>query len=146
MMSSFRRLFALSLVCLAACGCGGPGDVTGKVTYNGKALAMGHVVIIASDKMSYSGAIGETGEYTVSKVPPGPAKVAISNPNPANITKNPRLEQEPGVKMEVSKVSRDKGFQLPTEFLGSETSGLVLTVRSGSNSFDIVMTGEAFKK
>ncbi len=145
MKPMFRKSFALSLVCFAVCGCGGPGDVAGKVTFNGKALSMGHVIIIASDKMSYSGAISETGDYTVGKVPPGPAKVAISNLNPAFVTRSPRLEQEPGAKTEVSKVSRDKWFPIPNEFLAGETSGLTLTVRSGSNNFDIVMTGEAKK-
>jgi hypothetical protein len=68
---------------LAATGCSSAvTDVSGKVTYQGKPVVYGAVVIVGSDGLPRSGTIEPDGTYRVSGVAVGPAKVAVSSPKP----------------------------------------------------------------
>ncbi len=81
-----RRLACIlgaSLATAVITGCGaGVGDVTGTVTCGNKTLASGTVVIRGSDMIPYHGNIDEDGNYTVSKVPTGPATIVVVSMNP----------------------------------------------------------------
>jgi hypothetical protein len=63
-------------------GCSSKVNVSGKVTYNGKAVTSGSVSLIASDHIQYSGQIGTDGSYAISGVPSGTVKILVSSPNP----------------------------------------------------------------
>jgi hypothetical protein len=63
-------------------GCGGTGDLSGKVTYNGKPVVYGTVVVMGSDGITKSGTIQPDGSYTVSGIRTGTAKIAVSSPQP----------------------------------------------------------------
>src|SRR4029077_6705571 len=82
---SYRRpaccLFCLTFLAITGCGAG-TGDVTGTVTYQGKTVASGTVLIVGSDSLPYYGNIQDDGTYTVPKVPTGPAKIAVLSPGP----------------------------------------------------------------
>src|SRR5215475_11261466 len=65
------------LALLAVSGCASQGDVTGTVTYQGKNVASGSVIIRGSDLLPYSGAIEEDGTYVVRNVPTGLAKITV---------------------------------------------------------------------
>ena len=68
---------------LFAAGCGnGTTDVAGKVTYKGKPVVYGTVVLVGSDGIPKSGAIQPDGSYRVSGVAVGAAKVTVSSPRP----------------------------------------------------------------
>ena len=85
------------LVMLLAAGCGGGGvDVAGTVTYQGKPLSYGTVVLVGSDGLPKSGQVGPGGAFTVQGVPPGTAKVAVSSPRPPGMPDPAR--PEPGAK------------------------------------------------
>src|SRR5260370_19769623 len=77
-----RRAAAVVLITLAAIGCGGYGDVSGKVTYKGKALVWGTVQFEGSDKMVKQDNINSDGTYSISGVATGEAKAAVSSINP----------------------------------------------------------------
>ena len=86
-----RRLACIlsaSLATAVITGCGaGVGDVTGTVTCGNKTLASGTVVIRGSDMITHSSNIDEDGNYTVSKVPTGPATiVVVSNTTDLTLT------------------------------------------------------------
>jgi hypothetical protein len=77
------RLAALAVgVLLAASGCTSKTTVTGKVTYKGKPVIWGTVSVIASDNIQYAAQITPEGTFSIPNVPSGPAKFAVSSPNP----------------------------------------------------------------
>src|SRR5205807_10369832 len=77
-----RSAVVAALLALSAIGCGGYGDVSGKVTYKGKALVWGTVQFEGSDKMVKQGNINSDGTYFISHVASGEAKAAVSSINP----------------------------------------------------------------
>jgi hypothetical protein len=54
------------------------GTVVGKVTFKGQPLPSGKVTILSADGVVCSGDIGPNGRYTVYRVPPGPARIAVA--------------------------------------------------------------------
>ena len=74
---------AVVLAALALTGCAdGTTDVSGKVTYKGKPVAYGAVVVFDADGAPKSGTIQPDGTFRVSGVRSGPVKVAVSSPPP----------------------------------------------------------------
>ncbi len=73
---------AATLVTLA--GCSSKANVSGKVTYGGKALTSGAVSLIARDNIQYSGTIGAGGSFSIPNVPTGAVKILVSSPNPGS--------------------------------------------------------------
>jgi hypothetical protein len=81
--TAVRRLPIVALAALlAATGCTSRTTVTGKVTFKGKPVTWGTVTVIASDDIQYAGQINPDGTYSIAGVPTGPAKFAVSSPNP----------------------------------------------------------------
>jgi len=81
-MSTPFRLGTFALL-LATCGCGGgTADVSGKVTFKGKPVTYGTVMILGPSGVPVSGAINPDGTFTVRGVSRGAAKVAVSSPRP----------------------------------------------------------------
>src|SRR5205809_302458 len=77
-----RPLAVLSVLMLVAVGCAGRGDVSGKVTYKGKALVFGTVQMEAADKTFKQANIESDGTFSIPGVPVGEARVAVSSTNP----------------------------------------------------------------
>jgi hypothetical protein len=74
----------LMLLTLGAAGCGGvKGDLFGKVSYQGKPLALGSVLIVATDSKPRTAGIEADGSYHFDDVPVGEAKLTIYSPDPA---------------------------------------------------------------
>jgi hypothetical protein len=72
------------LAALATAGCGkGRGQVSGTVSYLGRPLPDGTVLLLASDGQAYDAPIGPDGRFTITGVPPGEAKVAVTSFAPA---------------------------------------------------------------
>jgi hypothetical protein len=80
-MTRFIRTLAVALP-LAAAGCGGTTDVSGTVTYQGKSVVFGTVVLFGADGVPKSGPIKPDGTFRVNGVKLGTAKVAVSSPRP----------------------------------------------------------------
>jgi hypothetical protein len=150
-----RSASALWLLPLSfALGCGGTGEVTGKVTFANKPVTSGSVLILASDKLTYTSQLDENGAYKITNVPPGDAKVVVSSPNPAITAagqgksphKDPlnRFKTGPLPKNGPAVAPPTTWFRIPAHYAEFETSGLRLTVLSGDNTFDIPL--EAAKK
>src|SRR5262249_18625300 len=78
----FRPTVALALLSLAVLGCAGKGDVSGKVTYQGKPLVWGTVQFEGSDNVLKQGNINSDGTYSIRGVATGEAKAAVSSINP----------------------------------------------------------------
>jgi hypothetical protein len=121
-------------------GCGGRpgGTVTGTVTYQGKRVPAGTVTFFgADDQTPVSVPIDSDGTYTATKVPLGSVKVAVSTPLPpppeAPGDDKPKRRFGKG-KIMPSKVNV---VSVPTLYSDPARSGLSLTVKEGSQPFDI---------
>lgn len=77
-------LCALAAALVGASGCGrGVGDVSGRVTHQGKVVVCGSVTLVGPDGMTKSGRINQDGTYSVSGVGAGTVRVAIVSDDPA---------------------------------------------------------------
>lgn len=133
---------ALGLAALASAGCGGAATVEGKVTYQGKPVVYGTVVVIGPDNLPKSGTIQTDGSYRVSGVKPGAAKLSVSSPPPpgAQVARKPRGgreadQDEPkadGVTPASPEVIK-AWFPLPDKYADPAQSGLTADVRSGQS-------------
>ena len=127
----------------AALGCGGSGEVAGKVTLNNRPVVIGAVVILASDSLPYTANISDTGEYVIPKVPAGKAQVAVVSRNPAlarPARPRPGKENGPVPSKDALKAQADKWFPIPERYSQPDRSELSFIVKGGVNSFDIKMT------
>jgi hypothetical protein len=139
-------LFAFLLACV---GCGAKtGDVSGKVTYQGKPVVYGSVVIVGPDGIPKSGAIQPDGSYSVAGVGVGEAKVAVSSPQPDGAGKAAGDGKAKGGRDAdaddktpppgAAAAPPVKGwFALPPESGDTNKSGLKVTVGGGTTTFDI---------
>jgi hypothetical protein len=133
--SLFRPLVGLGLLALAAVGCQGRGDVTGKVTYKGNPLVFGTVQFEGSDGTLRQSNIEPDGSYSVTGVATGEAKVAVSSINPKSSDFQP-LQREGGPKPRPR--PEIKGwFPIPDKYDEPSKSGLTYTIKPGANKIDI---------
>lgn len=118
---------------LALCaGCGGSGDVTGKVTYKGKPVASGAVLMLASDHLPYYGEIQKDGSFTIPHVPRGAASIGVNSPDP-KVMYAPHASKL-GKKMPPTTPHDPRlWFPLPAKVGDPTTSGLTFTVVGGPN-------------
>ena len=131
--SAFRPAVAVALLALA--GCGGRGDASGKVTYQGKTLVWGTVQFEGSDGTLKQGNIDSDGTYSVQGLATGEAKVAVSSINPKSSDFTPIRREgapPPPPRPEV------KGwFPIPNKYDSPHKSGVIVTIKSGANAIDI---------
>lgn len=134
------RCLLLVLAIAATAGCGRPGAVSGKVTYHGKPIAHGTVVVLASDSLPYTGAI-VTGEYRVENVPTGPAKFAvISRPTHRGFVHGqPKDAGKPAP-------PDPRWFPIPEKYTDPLQSKLERDITRGENLFDLTLVGDPKRK
>lgn len=142
-------LIGASLACLVAAGCGSStGGVTGKVSYKGKSVVSGSVVLIASDGMPRYGDIQPDGSYRFNGVPTGEAKLGVNSPNPvpdprkvavarAAGQRGGRFQTDPITGTPTSDPSL--WFPIPRAAGDPATSSLRATIRPGENTHNIVL-------
>jgi hypothetical protein len=133
------------LVFLFGVGCSqGQGTVSGTVSFQGKPLEFGSVVIVGADGIPRSAHIMPGGAYTLPEVPCGAAKLAVHSPDPAeqdDILEQEKVKFQKGLvktlDRKVPDIDRAKWFPIPSDYSDFEKSGLEYHVKKGNNSFDI---------
>lgn len=136
--------FGVALVALV--GCGGEGEVSGKITYKGKNVPIGYVVFHASDERTYDGVIAD-GAYRVT-VPAGEALVAIWSDDPTVAKKLPpqhpkgKVPRQPAPKPWPAELEK-KWFKIPEHYGTHLESELKFTVRRGENTFNVELVDKA---
>jgi hypothetical protein len=126
-------VLSISLLGLAVCGCGkNTGNVSGKISYQGKPLPGGYVNFMSEGEQGNfkTSPIKEDGSYSVSALPVGPAKISIQG------LAARRLADLPGQGGKVEKIQQKEVF-VPDKYGNTDTSGLKYEVKSGSQSHDI---------
>jgi hypothetical protein len=131
-----RPAVVAALLALVALGCGGRGDVSGKVTYKGKALVWGTVQFEGSDHMVKQGNINSDGTYSVSGLATGEATAAVSSINPKSsdfqVIRRGEGGPPPKPRPEV------KGwFPIPADYQDLSKPRLTYPIKSGQNTIDI---------
>ena len=130
-MSRFGRQAARCAVAAAAlllvAGCGGPGTVTGKVTFKGGPLPGGLVTVVDAADNRYPGQIQKDGSYIVANVPTGPAKVVVGTTAKTGSIMHPDDRKEPF----------GPYVQIPKRYAQPEKSGLALQVKNGTQELNI---------
>lgn len=133
---------ALGLIVLPLAGCGGgTTEVSGRVTFQGKPLVFGTVVMIGSDGIPKSGPIQPDGTYRVKGVKTGMAQLAISSPPPPGAasagpkTRGGREENDDRTPADagasVSPEVIHGWFPIPDKFADHTLSGQTAGVRPG---------------
>jgi hypothetical protein len=123
----------LSVLTLVAVGCAGRGDVSGKVTYKGKALVFGTVQMEAADKTFKQVNIESDGSFAIPGVPVGEARIAVSSANPHSSDFQPL---HAGPRFQPAKPVTG-WFPIPSEYQDINKSPLTYTVNRGLNTYDI---------
>lgn len=115
-------------------------DVTGQVTYNGKALAKpnGQIVFVGPDGTQVPATIAEDGTYTA-KVAAGLNRVAVYYPNPAfKKAVRPKGKPDPSKRPDTTQPL----FLTPEKYASVETSQLKVDVAQGT-VFNAELKGRA---
>jgi len=132
----------MALLMLVAVGCAaGRGDVSGKVTYKGKALVSGTVQLEAADKTLMQANIGNDGSYSIPGVPLGEAHIAVSSTNPQGPDSQPLVRGERGDRQPTTPPKAQPAvagwFPIPSEYGDINKARLTYTVKKGPNTYDI---------
>ena len=137
-MSYIRSLAgAFALFVLAGCGAGTT-DVSGSVTYKGKAVTSGFVTFASPSGVAASAEIRGDGTYAATGVPTGPVKVAVGSPDP---TTAPAADggRKAGPKAATkSPPPKAEGWvPLPAKYGRPEDSGLTVTLSGKPEVYNI---------
>ncbi len=134
------RLLAFSaIVVLFSTGCGAKrSTVSGSVTYKGKNLTHGIVVLHGVDGVPVNGSIDESGKYEAKDVPIGETIVTVLQvtkdyKSPAEI----RKEYETAGKNPSPELFSPPKSLIPVKYNIADTSGLKVNITSGKTNFDI---------
>jgi hypothetical protein len=144
---------------LASVGCSGTGTVSGKVTFQNAPMPGGRVVFHFSKETTKSAEINPTdGTYSISGMPTGLAKVSVqpiemgggggmrpgmpggggAGGPPKDKGGPPKGVLPPDVEKKFDRsTSPAKAVNIPGKYRDADQSGLSLTVKGGSNPFDI---------
>jgi hypothetical protein len=122
-----RRAFVLLALALLAAGCGGNNaTISGKVTYKGRAVTSGAVVVRNPDQTATKGAIQPDGTYSVSGVARGRVEIGVLSARPRRDSPTRQAEM------------RD-WFALPRQYGKPGVSGLACDVTGSRVQHDIEM-------
>jgi hypothetical protein len=131
-MSAALRLACVVLLFIVL-GCGpGRGDLTGTVSYQGKALKVGSVSVLGSDGIPKTDSIRDDGTFLVRDIPAGTIKIAVNSRDPAKSQPKTRKKGAPP-----PKADRTGWFPIPEKYSDFAKSELSLTLNRGANSWDI---------
>jgi hypothetical protein len=109
------------------------GTVTGKVRFQGKPLKEGWITFFDREDNTYRGFIQRDGSYTVSDIPRGPAKIAVSK----RVTSGLGTMREPREPYE--------GVYIPRHYSDPTKSGLSLMVWAGLQEKDFDLKDDFFE-
>jgi len=139
-------VLGIILLCQAVVGCGGPGEIAGKVSYRNRPVPSGWVTACSADGKTARGEIAADGAYHIGGVPVGEVKLTVCCPDPGNKGITDPANRRSGKVLQPSRVhaapvaapsSTPGWFPIPGRYGDLEQTPLGLTVTSGSNVFDI---------
>jgi len=161
-MKTVLSVFLVATAALLAAGCGrstSGSSVTGSVTYNGNPVTGGSMLFHGKDK-PYPASLGADGKYTCPVIPPGDYTVTIDTKwlekagagDAASTIKD--MANQGVTDQDLAKGFKDlakaqemnkaianlKYVAIPKKYADAKTSGLTVTVESGSTTKDLQLT------
>lgn len=133
---SLAAAWLASSLMLVGCGSSGPemAPVSGTVSYNGEPLKKGMIAFVSSDpaRQNATAMIGPDGSYTLQTIEPGDgAQVGDYTVTVTDVATEEILDYIPKGKPAA------KTSTLPDKYGNPDTSGVKVTVQSGSNTIPI---------
>ncbi len=140
----------LALVVLAGCGGGGSATVEGKVTIDGQPARAGRVFFRSADgKSTVVATIMSDGAYRAVDVPCDAMRVTVSLPTKwerIGLIRDAKKAKASGAADGPKAPRGADGFEpdakLPEKYQNPDASGLALTVKSGTNTYDIEISSK----
>ena len=145
-----RAVIIVALAVLPALtGCSTKATLTGKVSYKGRTVTSGSVIVLNDDGTAESGVIHPDGTYVVEGVKKGHVRLGVFSPNPAharsilNPEDNRSKAMPKGGKSAAKpakpapKLAPADWFPIPLELGDPEKSGLSCDVDRGQFEFNI---------
>ena len=131
------------IVGLSVHAASGSATVTGHVTFLGRPVIWGSVILVGADGRSVVGRIQSDGSYTIANAPTGEVAVSITSPDPlvqhyATQLKTSR-DRIPVAQWAAPPVDRQQWFLLPKRYENAKTSELTLTVHRGTNNGELAL-------
>lgn len=117
----------ISMAFLALAGCKGGGSestVSGSVSFKGKPICCGYVLMRFDNGNEANGMITGDGTYIIYTTERGHAKIAVGSPKPA-VVKNER----PGAQVDPTAPDPNKWFEIPAKYADPNTSGKEATIK-----------------
>jgi hypothetical protein len=118
-------LAVASLVLVA--GCGGPGTLTGKVTFKGQPMTAGLVTVYDSSSAAQSGQIHSDGTYLVGNITPGPVKIGVKTVKARGSIMHPEDVKDP----------YGPYVQIPRKYADPNSSGFKTDIKTGKQEYQI---------
>jgi hypothetical protein len=131
----FRPVLGIGLLALVAVGCQSKGDVAGKVTFNGKPLVYGTVLLEGSDGPPVQAKIQGDGSYSARGLPVGEVRIAVNSPDPKSVGSHTRFKDP--AKQPPPPPDVPGWFEIPQKYSTTTTSGLTRPITGGSNEVNI---------
>jgi len=118
------------------------GNVTGKVTFRGKPVYTGSVIIVGKDGVAAAGPIETDGTYVVQKAPVGDVTIGVVSKDPVYLHRISQLRSSrtpipASALTNPAGLDRKKWFPIPKEYEEPVHSGLSLSIKKGDNQYDI---------
>ncbi len=127
----WTRAWLGAVLLAGVCGCGHNATVSGTITYQGRPVTYGSVIVLSSDKTARSGVIEPDGSFTVEDVHPGQVKIGVISRSPAKTHPHQRPE---GTDLEEV---RKSWVPLPHKFEDPDKSDLGCIIGPGTVRYDI---------
>jgi hypothetical protein len=130
------------MIPLLIIGCG-PAviDVTGTVSFNGKPVVYGTVVVIGSDGIPKNATIAPDGTFRLEGIKPGPVRIAVTSPKPPGLKRSGEKTKADDDGLDgrrpadandsVDPKVRDGWMELPDRYGFPDTSGLETEIEKG---------------
>src|SRR5262249_16173412 len=139
-LAALGVMFFFGLLTVALASGTRKAKVSGTVSYHGKPVTSGTVVMVGPDNVVCFGVIEETGTYEVDGVAAGDVKVAVTSPPPPDKV-NPRRPTRRAMRSperkQAPRPESSKWFPIPDSYGDAETSGLTATVTSRKATVDL---------
>ncbi|MFO0807078.1 MAG: hypothetical protein U0746_00480 [Gemmataceae bacterium] len=134
--------FGITIIVLSAFFVGTPkANVAGRVTYQGRAVIWGSVVIAGKDGRTAAGAINPDGTFSVANAPTDAVTVGVISRDPLVQTWATNLKEtrdRPNKKIfSASPVDRKKWFPIPERYEQPSSSGITLILKRGDNECNV---------
>ena len=148
MLHRSRFVVLAALVCAAA-GCGGTGNVSGKVYFQDSPVSSGNLLFCQHGSNRVSVPIGADGSYHAENVPTGTVKVAVLPVSGGPQVDGKAAGMMKGMQKTVAKDQSAVGeigsakkkaakFSIPDQYQDPEKSGITVSISRGDNPpFDI---------